>query len=106
MDPFEHDAHGVSPSKPKFSVHDPAFTKDPKLARLRTPLLVSFGAFGLAMVFGVMGFFAVAMGDTALTGTARVLAMVLIGGFVVGSVVSSLVLSILVRRELDRFYGS
>ena len=63
MDPFEHEAHGVSTTKPKFSIHDRAFTEDPQLARLRTPLLVSYGAFGVAMMFGVLGSMAVAMGD-------------------------------------------
>lgn len=106
MDPFEHDAHGVSGAKPKFSIHDPAFKKDPKLARLRTPFLVSSGAFGLSMVVGVMAFFAVAMGDAGLTGAPRIVAMVLIGGFVLASVVSFLALSIAARRGLDRFYGS
>ena len=106
MDPFDHEAHPTSGTRPKFSIHDPAFTEDARLGRLRTPLLISFGAFGVAMTFGVMGFFAVAMGDAALAGGTRLVAMFLIGAFVLGSIVSSLVLSITVHRGLNRFYGS
>ncbi len=106
VDPFEHEAHFSSGAQPKFSIHDPAFKKDPQLKRLRTPLLVSYAAFGIAMMFGVVGFFVVITGDAGIAGSSKTIVASLIGAFVLGSVVSSLVLSIMVRRGLNRFYSS
>ncbi len=86
-----------------FSLQDPAFASDPKLAKLRTGLVASMIGFGLSMTGGLIGLMLLV--PLATEGaTWALVASVLVGLFVVVSVVAFIGYSVAVNLGLRRHY--
>ncbi len=86
-----------------FSLQDPAFASDPKLAKLRRGLIASMVGFGLSMTGGLIGLMLLI--PLAMEGpTWALIGAVVLGLFVAVSVVAFVGYSVAVNLGLRRHY--